>query len=196
LGAEALPTAAAVTGSLTPFSISGNVDSLFYWSGVGGVNFQPISIAQPSVNFAFKPAAFGATGGDGQLDDHPIYQINSATGTPADGVYLIAPQIGVAGLSHSDSFYMAFLVDAHIQTEDDLELVEAALEAFEGGSPAALVDFGSGASKDFKFFEESIEWVESNLVVPEPGALATLGWSMLFARRRRAPASCARAIEP
>ena len=189
LGASALPAGASVSGSLTSFTINGDVDSLFYWDGIGSVDFQPISIAQPSVTFAFKPAAFGSTGASGDLDDHPIYQINSPAGTPADGVYLVAPQISVAGLATSKPFYMAFLVDALIEDEDDLELVEAALEGLEEGTtPDALADFGGGVTKDFAFYEESVEWIESNLVVPEPGtfALAALGATALLATRRRA----------
>lgn len=186
LGASALPAGAAVSGNLTPFTVNGQLDSLFYWDGVGAVEFQPISIAQPGVTFAFQPAAFGATGVNGDVDDHPIYQINAGAGTPADGVYLIAPQIGVAGLTASKPFYMAFLVDALIEDEDDLELAEAALEGFEAGAPDALVDFGGGVTKDFAFYEEGVEWIESNLVVPEPAscALAFAGFAAVAFRRR------------
>jgi len=191
LGAAALPGGTAVSGSLTPFTVNGNLDSLFYWDGAGSVDFQPISLAQPGVTFAFKPAAFGSTGANGDLDDHPIYQINSPAGTPADGVYLIAPKIGVAGLTASKPFYMAFLVDALIEDEDDLELVEAALEGFEEGASNALVDFGGGVTKNFAFYEEGVEWIETNLVVPEPGsaALAALGVAALGLMRRRQAAA-------
>ena len=187
LGASALPAGAAVSGNLTPFTVNGQLDSLFYWDGVDAVDFQPISIAQPGVTFAFQPAAFGSTGANGDVDDHPIYQINAAAGTPADGVYLMSPQIEVAGLTASKPFYMAFLVDALIASEDDLELVEAALEGFEEGAPNALVDFGGDAAKDFAFYEEGVEWIESNVVVPEPAscALAVAGLAACGALRRR-----------
>jgi hypothetical protein len=189
LGASALPAGAAVSGSLTPFTVNGQLDSLFYWDGAGAVDFQPISIAQAGVTFAFQPAAFGSTGANGDVDDHPIYQINAATGTPADGVYLIAPQIEVVGLTASKPFYMALLVDSLIQTEDDLELVEVALEAFEEGAPNAIVDFGGGVTKDFAYYEEGVEWIESNVVVPEPAAcaLAVVGFVAVAVRRRGLP---------
>lgn len=199
LGASALPAGASASGSLAPFTVNGNVDSLFYWDGVGNVDFQQISIAQSGVTFAFKPAAFGSTGANGDLDDHPIYQINAAASTPADGVYLIAPQISVVGLTTSEPFYMAFLVDALIEDEDDLELVEAALEGLEAGTtPGAVTDFG-GVTKDFAFYEESVEWIESNLVVPEPtaGSLAVVGIAAAVAARRRtisAPGSARGAV--
>lgn len=188
LGASALPAGAAVSGNLTPLMVNGQLDSLFYWDGVGAVDFKPIAIAQAGVTFAFQPAAFGSTGANGDVDDHPIYQINAAAGTPANGVYLIAPQISVAGLAASQPFYMAFLVDALIEDEDDLELVEAALEGFEEGAPDALVDFGGGVTKDFAFYEEGVEWIESNLVVPEPTAcaLTVVGFAAVGAFRRRA----------
>lgn len=188
LGASALPAGAAVTGSTTTFSVNGASDSLFYWNGVGAVDFQPISAAQPGVTFAFSPAAFGATGANGVLDDHPIYQINHPVGTPADGVYLVAPTIGVAGLSDSRPFYMAFLVDSLITGEDELELVEAALEGLEeGATPDALVDFGGGVTKDFAFYETGVEWIEGNLVVPEPASasLAAVSFVALLAARRK-----------
>ncbi|MBA4105710.1 MAG: hypothetical protein C0485_08120 [Pirellula sp.] len=187
LGASALPAGAAVSGNLTPFIVNGQLDSLFYWDGAGAVDFKPIAIAQAGVTFAFQPTAFGSTGANGDVDDHPIYQINAAAGTPADGVYLIAPQISVVGLAASKPFYMAFLVDALIEDEDDLELIEAALEGFEEGAPDALVDFGGGVTKDFAFYEEGVEWIESNLVVPEPTscALAVIGFATAGAFRRR-----------
>lgn len=177
LGASPLPAGAVVTASSTLFSVNAFTDELFYWNGVGAVDFQPASVLQPSVSLAFAPADFGLTGAQGDLDAHPIYQLNAAAGVPNDGVYLIAPQVGVAGLAPSDPFYMVLLADALIAGEDQLDAVEAALEALEAGAPDAIVDFGGGVTKDFAFYEVAVDWVGKNLVIPEPAsvALALLG---------------------
>jgi hypothetical protein len=173
LGASALPGGATVTAVAPSFTVNGNNGALFFWNGVGAVDFQPVSVAQPSVSFAFSPPAFGTTGVNGDLDDHPIFQVNDPVGTPADGVYLISPTVGVAGLADSDNFFVVMLVDQLIQGEDERELVEAALEELEEGlANDAVVDFGGGVMKDFAFYEEAVEWVESNLVIPEPSGLA------------------------
>ncbi len=189
LGASPLPGGASVSANLPTFTVNGNSDMLFYWNGVGAVDFQPIATAQPGVAFAFDPPAFGTAGVNGDLDDHPVFQVNLAGGgVPADGVYLISPTVDVTGLATSENFFIVGLVDALLETEDEAELVEAALEAFEEGAPDAVVDFGGGVMKDFAFYEEAVKWVEGNLVVPEPSALALGGVGVVAAtgmRRRR-----------
>ena len=186
LGANALPGAANVSISASSFSVGGSSASLFYWDGSGGVDFQP---APAGTTFAFDPALnFAATDANGGMDDHPIYELNAASGTPADGVYLVSPVIDVAGLTPSDNFYIVLLADALIAGEDDAELVEEALEALdEGTATSALVDFGNRAMKDFAFFEEAVEFVENALVIPEPSTslllVAAVGW--LANTRRR-----------
>jgi hypothetical protein len=189
LGAEPLPGGAQVSAELTSFNVGG-ADSLFYWNGSGAVDFQSAADALPAVQFGFSPVAFGTTDANGALDGHPIYQLNLAgAAKPADGVYLVAPRIGVAGLDPSDPFYAVVLVDALITGEDQLELVEHALDELEAGGPDALVDFGGGVTKDFAFYEAAVEWVESNLVVPEPAALSLALFASVvgthIGRRRR-----------
>jgi hypothetical protein len=172
LGAAPLPANSPVTANLASFAVGGASGTLFYWNGVGPVDFQPITTSQPGVTFAFSPPSFGVTSANGDLDGHPIYQLNLAGGAaPADGVYVISPSINIFGLTPSDNFYAVLLADALITGEDELELVEHALEDLEAGAPNALVDFGGGVTKDFAYYEEAVEWVESNLVVPEPGSL-------------------------
>jgi hypothetical protein len=173
LGASALPNGADVSISASVFSVGGASASLFYWDGVGAVNFQP---AAAGTTFAFDPATnFATTDANGGMDDHPIYELEAAAGTPVDGVYLVSPRIDVAGLARSDNFYLVLLADALIADEDAAELVEEALESLaEGTATDALVDFGNGAMKDFAFYEEAVEFVADNVVVPEPGTALLL----------------------
>jgi len=175
LGASALPGSASVTANNPSFTFDGQSASLFYWNTTGAVNFTP---APAGTTFAFDPAAgFATTGPNGEMDEHPIYQLEKAgAGLPDDGVYLISPTVDVAGLTGSDNFYMVMLVDSLIgsvnDAEDDLEAIEHALEELEEGTASdALVDLGGGNIKDFAFFEEAVEFVEAT-TVPEPSTMA------------------------
>lgn len=184
LGATALPGGAAVGVSPSSFTVDGESASLFYWDGSGTVDFAP---APAGTIFAFDPLAnFATTGANGDMDDHPIYEVDSASGTPADGVYLIAPVVSVDGLVDSEKFYMVLLAEALITGEGDAELVEEAIEGLEEGlTMDALVQFPGGASKDFAYFEEAVEFVERNLVIPEPSTaiLGMMALGMLCMRR-------------
>ena len=165
LGASALPGDAAVSLNLSSFSVDGDVASLFYWNGIGPVDFDP---APAGADFGFKPpGSFATTGANGDLDDHPVFQVdNGGAGAPADGVYLIAQSIDVAGLATSDRFFVVLLVDQLIDTEDDVEDLEVALEALEAGNgETAFLD-----GKDFAFYEAAVEYVETNIAIPEPSA--------------------------
>ena len=51
-GTSPLPAGAAVTLHQPNFTIAGNTDKLFYWNGLGAVNFQPISTTQPGYAIA------------------------------------------------------------------------------------------------------------------------------------------------
>lgn len=42
-GASPLPAGASVTVHLPNFTVAGNTDKLFYWNGLGAVNFHPIA---------------------------------------------------------------------------------------------------------------------------------------------------------
>lgn len=170
LGATALPGNTSASLSLSTFNVDGNSSDLFYWDGTGAVDFDP---APAGTSFAFDPASgFVTSGPNGDFDDHPIYQLDATSGVPADGVYFIAPQISMAGLSISDPFYLVLLVDSLIVTEDDLEDVEHALEDLEEGlTTDAVVDFGGGNIKDFAFYEEAVDFVEENYTIPEPNTL-------------------------
>jgi hypothetical protein len=161
-GASALPGNAEVTINLTPFSIGGGIDALFYWDGGGAVDFQPISTSQPGVTMSLDGNPIGTTGPNGGFDLHPAFELDDGgAGVPANGVYLIAPTASVTGLVDSDRFYMVWLADAAIGDEADAELLE---ESLEMGQFDVL-------GKNFAFFEEAVDYVHDHLVVPEPTGL-------------------------
>ena len=180
LGASALPTGAGVSLSLSSFTLDGDSATLFYWSGTGPVNFDP---APAGTTFEFQPATnFATTGPNGDMDNHPVYRLNvGGSGMPADGVYLIAATVDVAGLAASNKFFAVLLVDQLIDTEDDLEELEEALEALEEGISSTAFFHG----KDFAFYEDAVEFVEDNIAVPEPSAavLAMLAMGLVTLRR-------------
>lgn len=186
LGATALPAGAGVSISSSNFTVDGQTASLFYWDGTGAVSFAP---AAAGTTFGFDPAAnFATTNANGGMDDHPIYELDAASGAPADGAYLIAPVVDVDGLTTSEKFYIVLLADSLITGEDDAELVEEALEGLEEGiATDALVQFPGGASKDFAFYEEAVEFVADNLVVPEPNTalLGLMAMAMLCTKKNR-----------
>jgi hypothetical protein len=74
LGAQALPGGASVGIRLSPFTIGSQTSTVFYWDGVGEVDFHP---ASAGTTYAFNPSAgFAVTGANGDMDDHPIYQVD------------------------------------------------------------------------------------------------------------------------
>ena len=179
LGASALPGNASVSINLANFKVDGVSSDLFYWDGTGAVDFNP---APAGTSFNFDPSiGFATTNPNGDMDDHPIFELDATSGVPADGVYVISPVVDVAGLATSDRFFLVFLADALITDEDDLEAVEEALELLEEGVTTDAIALG----KDFAFYEEAVEFVEGTLAVPEPttAMLSLLALSLLTMRR-------------
>ena len=77
-GASALVGNAAVSVNLPAFAVNGQSDTLFYWNGSGAVDFQPISVSQPSVTLTIDPSPFtDPTGADGFLHFHPAYELDN-----------------------------------------------------------------------------------------------------------------------
>ena len=98
-------------------------------------------------------ALTGATGG---LDFHPEFELNDASGMPANGVYLVALTAQVGALDPSDPIYLVWLADASITSDLIAEETEEAIEA----------------GLALQYFEQAVGYVESNLAVPEPGCFA------------------------
>jgi hypothetical protein len=167
-GASALPDSASVSINFVPITIGGHTDSLFYWNGSGGVDFQPISLAQPGAAMSLDPNPIATTGATGSLHDHAAFKLDNGTaGVPADGVYLVAPSLSVASLSDSSPAFMLWLVDALLVDEDAAEGLETLLEM---GQTTYL-------GKDLAFFETAVSHVEESFV-PEP-AVGAVSVAML-----------------
>ncbi|MGD9634543.1 MAG: hypothetical protein AB7G28_10730 [Pirellulales bacterium] len=169
-GSAALVGNADVSVQLPTFSVGGNSASLFYWDGSGAIDFQPVGATQPGVTLAIDPTPLSdPTGSDGSLHFHPAYELNLAgAGAPADGVYLAAPTVSVAGMAASKPFYLVLLADQLLVDDDAAEGLE---ETLESGNT-----FYEAVGKDFGFYEEAVEYVQANVAVPEPTtALMAMG---------------------
>lgn len=158
-----LPMGADVALTLRTFTLPSGTDNTFYWDGADEVDFQPLSVAQPSAAFTFAPMSpepFAMVDDSAFLDDHPLFGL---TGGAADGVYLTKMQVEVESLDPSDGFYMVWLANSVLTSEGLAEELEEALELYEEGGPAPVV-----GGVDFSFFEEAVEYVDQ---IPEPSTL-------------------------
>jgi hypothetical protein len=171
-----LPADSDIALSLSSFSIGAANDVAYYWDGTGEIDFQPLSLAQPGVSFAFGPVSFATTDGNGAVDDHPLFGL---TGGAADGVYVVSPVVSVAGLADSDPFYMIWLASSVLVDDETAEELEGALEAYEAGGADPIV-----GGVNFAFFEEAVEFVGA---IPEPSTvlLTILATALVSAASRR-----------
>lgn len=174
-GAVTMQAGDTVTVTSLPITIDGETADLFYWDGVGVADLAPAS----GVAFvAGNP--FDAAAADGSFDDHPILSLddldNNAATFPATGIYLASFNATLTGLTASEPLYLVMGTEGLITaeflslsatefdqlTDDDLD---EALEAV---------------------IEVAVEFVEANVVVPEPTSalLAVLAAGAIFARRK------------
>jgi hypothetical protein len=151
-GASPLEANSLVSISFRTFAVGGNSDDLFYWNGLGAVDFQPAAGVVVSLSDSMEPA-----GGNGELDFHPHFQIDDPLGTAANGVYLASLTMTAGSLAASDPIFLVFLVDDSI-IEENAEEIEEDIEA----------------GLAFQFFEEAVEYVETRVAVPEPASLMAM----------------------
>jgi hypothetical protein len=175
-GTSPLPAGASVTLHFPTFTVARNTDKLFYWNGTGAVNFQPISTTQPGFAAAVGADPVGTTSSPsppsetsyGALHEHPGFTLdNGGPGTAADGVYLNAASISVAGLTDSKNYYYVWIIDSLIDDGDKAEELRDAL--LDHVVPPVV------QGKDFTFANNAVSYVQNNLVVPEPGSIALIG---------------------
>jgi hypothetical protein len=171
-GAAALPANADVTVNFPSFAVGGQMDKLFYWDGSGAVNFQPITSVQPGYAIGiFGDNPIGQTDVNGMIHNHPTWSLdNGGAGTPADGVYLSAPTVSVAGIDDSKNFFIVWVVDHLIPDDDAAGELE---DALDNEQPPIV------AGKDFTYVNQAVSYVQNNLAVPEPSSLALVGMMFL-----------------
>ncbi len=136
---------------------------------MGTVTSQPISRSQPGYAIGLDPNPVGTTSPTGALHEHPVFTLdNGGPGTPADGIYLSAPFVSVAGLPDSKHFFMVWIVDHLVPDQDTADALEDALDS----QNPPIVN-----GKDFTYVNHAVSYVQSNLVVPEPSSFALAGVS-------------------
>ena len=141
------------------FGVSGMVDDLFFWNGIGSVSFAP---ATPGFRIDGGDPLGAAAGVGGVFDDHPFLVVDS---TSLPGIYLASAVGVVDGYDPSDPVFLVMGTEGLItadylgisQGEFDLLSDEDLDEALEG------------------VIEVAVEYVKTNLVVPEPCSLSLAG---------------------
>ena len=120
----ALPGLADLEFAIVPLSIDGNAANLFYWDGLGAVNFQPavgvtltISVGSSSAtangaNSIVPGFNLETTDSGGVIHRHPDYVLdNGVAGTYApEGIYLLPLVAKMDGLADSLPFAITFAV--------------------------------------------------------------------------------------
>jgi hypothetical protein len=181
----ALPGSTNLEFDFLPMSIGPNTRNLFFWDGVGSVNFTPVASDYELSLIKFGGGGFTETitGSDasvitgnniqtttsaGAVHTHLFAQLDindAGTDDPAQGFYLFSLQFRMTGLDTSDPAFYIF------GAYDPATLTGPALEEFEEAHELAEV------------------WVEANLV-PEPStaimAAMALAGLIGFRRRKRA----------
>jgi hypothetical protein len=140
------------------FTVGGVTDDLFYWNGVGPVSFSPAA-ADFRIDGGDPLGSTAGTGG--AFDDHPFLVVDDDS---LPGIYLASVQGVVDGFEPSDPLYLVMGTESLItpsflgisQAEFDLLSDEELEEALD-----AVID-------------PAVDFVESNVVVPEPGSLTLI----------------------
>jgi hypothetical protein len=142
-------------------TVGGVTADLFFWNGVGAASFTPASGVSFDIIAPLPNQSIGQAGAGGAFDDHPEFELSAGGSLPTPGIYLASFEVQVGVLDPSDPLFLVMGTDGLItpeflgvsQAEFDL-LTESDLdEALEG------------------VIEIAVEFVESNVVVPEPSGL-------------------------
>lgn len=168
-----------VTG--LPLTVDGITSTLFYWNGLGSVAFTPAVGVSFHIETGNTTGSIGMAGAGGAFDDHPFFVLDDGdalAGTfPTTGIYLGSFQAQVAGFDPTGPLYLVIGTEGLI-TADFLGISQ---EEFEMLTDEELDEALEGV------IELAVDYVQSNVAVPEPGSLLLLGisWCGLAATRAR-----------
>jgi hypothetical protein len=155
------------------FVVNGNLDDLFYWNGVG-----PVSFAPAAADFRIEAAdpLTDTAGVGGAIDDHPFLFVDSDA---LPGIYLASVYGVVDGFDPSEPVYLVM---------GTIELITPAFLGISQAEFDMLTDDDIDEALE-AVIKPAVEFVESNIVIPEPGALLLAAMACtclpLIARRNR-----------
>ncbi len=117
---------------------------LYFWDGMGAVNFQPSSAL-----FSLEAIPVGA-GANGELDDHPIFTIDDpmSDDLPVSGIYLASLTATLIGfspldeLSPSDPVLVLFVTNEAVEESGAVERAEDFLAGGAVPEPSSMALVG------------------------------------------------------
>lgn len=167
----ALAASTPLTFNFLPFTIGSNSRNLFFWDGLGSVDFAPVGasvvlgLTKPggggwteSIDGSSSSVIAGntiqTTTSTGVVHTHLFTSIGDGGDAPAQGFYLFSLELEMTGYSPSESLYFVY----------------GALDPLSMQYGQSLVDFEES-------HELAATWVQDNLVapVPEPSTYALMG---------------------
>lgn len=115
------------------FEMAGVMSSLFYWDGIGSVNFTPAAAE------LIVTQTDGTAGSDGSIDDHPIFDIDDplSTDLPPGGIYLASLTAELEGLLPSRPVHLLLVTGEEF--EASVELAEDFLAGSAIPEPSTVV---------------------------------------------------------
>lgn len=172
-----------VTG--LPLTVGGTTDSLFYWNGVGSVSFAPATGVAFVIETGNITGSIGSAGAGGGFDDHPFFILDDgdamAATFPTPGIYLASFQARVANLDPTAPLFLVMGTEGLI-TADFLGITQAEFELLTEDELDESLD---------AVIDMALDYVEGNVVVPEPSAAVLCAFACFAVRSvaaRRRPA--------
>ena len=174
-GAASLNDGDEIFVSALPITVDGMTDSTFYWNGLGSVAFAPAFGTSFVIDTGNLTGSIGTAGVGGGFDDHPFFVLDDGDGMPGTfptpGIYLASFQGRVTDLDPTDPLFLVMGTEGLI-TADFLGITQDEFDLFTDDELDEALD---------GVIDSGMDYVERNIVVPEPSSLALLGLAICSA---------------